>query len=101
MNNNPFDRARPPVGINNNLSQESIRAHERDDLDSGSNAHHHSLGPGPNQAAAGDLPAPPGCALRGGPGVLHARRRGAWPPHRHHVRGRHQLGDGSAHPHRP
>ena len=54
MNNNPFDRAKPPVGINNNLSQESIRAHERDDLDSGSNAHHHSLGPGPNQAAPGD-----------------------------------------------
>lgn len=51
---NPFDNKHDHKQVNSNQSAESIKLHNRDDVDSGSNAHHHTLGPGHNQAAPGD-----------------------------------------------
>jgi hypothetical protein len=51
---NPFDNKHDHKQVNSNQSAESIKLHNRDDVDSGSGAHHHTLGPGPNQAAPGN-----------------------------------------------
>lgn len=50
--NNPFNRKPPKFGRTE--SSESQALHNRDDLDSSHGAHHHTLGPGPTQAAPGN-----------------------------------------------
>ena len=51
---NPFKAPSKGKGTNSNQSKESEHIHNRDDLDAGPQAHHHTLGPGAAQAAPGN-----------------------------------------------